>query len=273
MQIPIFDNNSLRSICNLLGDTNEGLTGTEICQLLNQLKILDIKPDTNKRNRLFEALFEKQKQDMCGNNIIEFIKKSMDPIRYTDNLEHFNERKSKLNQILALRGYELLDNGYIQMVNKVDTISEAQKKADHLKKKLNDKDVHSDILDFCTAELLADNYFHAVFEATKSVADKIRNKSGIDLDGSELVDAVFSIKRPILIINNLKTKTEQSEQKGFANLLKGVFGTFRNVTAHEPKIKWKIEEQDALDLLSLLSYIHRRLDSCTTPSFKSNTST
>ena len=33
-------------------------------------------------------------------------------------------------------------------------------------------------------------------------------------------------------------------------LLKGMFGTFRNVTAHAPKIAWPIDEQDALDLLT-----------------------
>ena len=27
------------------------------------------------------------------------------------------------------------------------------------------------------------------------------------------------------------------------NLLKGLFGTFRNKTAHVPKIMWKIEEE------------------------------
>jgi len=44
------------------------------------------------------------------------------------------------------------------------------------------------------------------------------------------------------------------------NLLKGLFGTFRNTTAHAPKITWEIEEQDALDILSLISLVHRRLD-------------
>jgi hypothetical protein len=39
-----------------------------------------------------------------------------------------------------------------------------------------------------------------------------------------------------------------------------MFGTFRNVTAHAPKITWSIKEEDALDLLSMLSYFHRRLD-------------
>jgi len=44
------------------------------------------------------------------------------------------------------------------------------------------------------------------------------------------------------------------------NLLKGMFGTFRNVAAHAPKISWPIKEEDALDLLTLASYLHRRLD-------------
>ena len=65
----------------------------------------------------------------------------------------------------------------------------------------------------------------------------------------------------MLAINSLRTETEKSEQKGFANLLKGMFGTFRNVTGHAPRISWPIDEQDALDLLSIVSYLHRRLDS------------
>jgi len=45
------------------------------------------------------------------------------------------------------------------------------------------------------------------------------------------------------------------------NLMKGIFGTFRNPTAHAPKILWNISEQDALDLLTMVSFLHRRLDS------------
>jgi len=64
----------------------------------------------------------------------------------------------------------------------------------------------------------------------------------------------------MLAFNSLQTKTEQSEHKGLMNLVKGLFGTFRNTTAHAPKIKWVIREQDALDMLSLASLLHRRLD-------------
>jgi uncharacterized protein (TIGR02391 family) len=44
------------------------------------------------------------------------------------------------------------------------------------------------------------------------------------------------------------------------NLMKGMFGAFRNVTAHAPRISWEITEQDALDLLTIASLLHRRLD-------------
>lgn len=35
---------------------------------------------------------------------------------------------------------------------------------------------------------------------------------------------------------------------------------FRNPEAHETKISWVIEEQDALEILGIISYCHRRLD-------------
>jgi len=270
MFIEKFDDNILEAICDILGDTNDGLTGSEIGKLLNQTNIEDIDPLLTKRYRLFNALSQKQEKDNCGNNIIAFIKAAMDPVRYTRKKEIFENRKEALNEVLALRGYELLDNGDIKLISKVDTISKAQNKANRLNKKLNDRNVHQDVLNFCRAELVADNYFHAVFEATKSVADKIRSKSGLTTDGADLIDKTFTVKNPILIINNLETETEKSEQKGFANLLKGVFGLFRNVTAHEPKIKWEINEQDALDLLTLVSYIHRRLDNAQITCFKDN---
>ena len=125
------------------------------------------------------------------------------------------------------------------------------------------RSVHVDVLRFCKAELLQDNYFHCVLEATKSVAQKIRDKTGIEGDGASIVDQAFSVKTPLLALNTLRSESEQSEQKGFAHMLKGVFGTFRNVLAHAPKIGWAVNRIDALDALTILSYIHRRLDEAT----------
>lgn len=64
----------------------------------------------------------------------------------------------------------------------------------------------------------------------------------------------------MLRINSLTTETEKGEQRGFANLLVGLFGTIRNPLAHTPKIEWDMSEQDALDILTTASLVHRKLD-------------
>jgi len=115
-------------------------------------------------------------------------------------------------------------------------------------------------LAFCRAELLVDNYFHAVLEATKSVADKLRSRTGLADDGASLVDKAFAGDAPLVAINSLTTESEWSEQRGFANLIKGLFGMFRNPTAHAPRLQWSMAKNDAEDLLSTVSLVHRRLD-------------
>ena len=97
------------------------------------------------------------------------------------------------------------------------------------------------------------------------MADKIRTRTGLTDDGDDLVSRAFSGSIPMLAINALQTKSERSEQSGFANLLRGTFGMFRNTTAHEARIHWRMTKEDAEDLLSLLSLIHRRLDQAHMP--------
>ncbi|WP_232254221.1 TIGR02391 family protein [Achromobacter xylosoxidans] len=46
-------------------------------------------------------------------------------------------------------------------------------------------------------------------------------------------------------------------------MLIGLFGAVRNPLAHAPKTNWPMSEQDALDILTLVSLIHRKLDGTT----------
>jgi uncharacterized protein (TIGR02391 family) len=118
------------------------------------------------------------------------------------------------------------------------------------------------VLRFCNAEILQENYFHAVFEAMKSITAKIRRLSGLTGDGADLVHDAFGQKYgpPLLAINPLLTETQRGEQNGFLNLLKGLYGTIRNPLAHDPKVEWDMSELDALDILTTISLVHRKLD-------------
>ena len=194
-----------------------------------------------------------------------FIEKTFSPVRFVNNRVLFETRRTEINMVLIFVGIQMGENGRLSIIQKADTIRDAEKRAGDLKQILKDRNVHPDVLIFCKAELLQENYFHAVFEASKSLAEKIIEKTGLTEDGVPLVEKAFALgheKNPLLAFNLLKTESEVNEHKGLTNLLKGVFGMFRNTIAHAPKIKWEINEMDALDSLTIISLLHRRLDSC-----------
>ncbi len=72
----------LESICKVLADTADGLTGTEIGRLLAGLNIHDPAVGETKWKRLFAALSNQQRRDGCGNNVVRFILEAMSPVRY-----------------------------------------------------------------------------------------------------------------------------------------------------------------------------------------------
>lgn len=261
--VPVFDEALLQRVCDVLGDTDAGLTGTEIGRLLGQVGVADPDAGLTKRHRLFNALVARQRQDRCGNNVAAIIHAAMSPVRYTGKVGVFENRRAALNEVLAFGGYSVGEDGKLHPQAAVRTLTEAEERAGRLRAELQRRGVHADVLAFCRSELVQNNYFHAVFDATKSVADKIRAKSGCAGDGAELVDRAFALGSagmPFLAFNANQTETELSEHKGLMNLLKGMFGAFRNVTAHAPKVSWTVTEQDALDLLTIASFLHRRLD-------------
>jgi uncharacterized protein (TIGR02391 family) len=266
-QISQFSRQQLESIAKVLGDTGNGLTGTEITQLLAECKIPEADPGMTKWKRLFSCFACYQNKHGFGNHVVAFIHKAMSPVRYTDHQELFTIRREALNCVLAFSGLHLGEDGCLRRGDIASTIPEARARASRLSAALESRAVHADVMLFCRAELLQENYFHAVFEAMKSISAKLRSLSGLTSDGAELVQQTFAIGadgNPILAINSLRTETERGEQRGFVNLVVGLFGVIRNPLAHNPKIEWEMNEQDALDILTMISLVHRKLDNART---------
>lgn len=255
-----FTEDQIEAIAKALGDTVCGLTNTEIDTILQQSRIQDDHGPGTKWRRLQVNMWNQQLRDGHRVSILAFIRKSMKPARYIGNPQKFSTMKDNLNIALAFCGLEIDNTGTLTLTSKARTLPEAEAKAKKLREDLLLRKVHKDVLLFCKAEYLADDYFHAVQESVKSVFDKMRNLSGIDKDGSELIDACLSSRPPRLFINAYSTETERAEQRGFSSLLKGIYGTFRNPTAHEARIKWHMTKEDAEDILSIVSLVHRKLD-------------
>lgn len=259
-----FDSSQLEAIARALGDTDEGLTNTEIEHLFSICRLTDPGPGT-KWKRIYYAFVENQNAIRKRTHILEFIRQSLKPVKYVKSPRRFEQIRSNVNNALLLCGLVVEENGKLISTKSASTISEARSRARALKADLTSRGVHKDVLKFCQEELVADNYFHAVLEAVKSVAEKLRDRTGLTDDGGALVDRALTGNPPLLAINDLGTESQRSEQRGFANLVKGTFGMFRNPLAHEAKINWDMKKEDAEDLFSLLSLIHRRIDNAVMP--------
>ncbi len=253
-----FPESQIESLARFLGECG---TGGDISRVLHDQHVVDTSGESAKWRRLYWVFREVQRRDGSANWILAFIKSYLAPVGFVGRKDDFEEYREGLNERLAFAGLEYGADGEFRRREAARTLAEAETRARTIEAKFHGRRIHPEVLKYCRAELMQDNYFHAVFEAAKGLAQRIRDLSGVEGDGTELVDRVFSIRRSVLAINTLQTDTERSEHKGFAALLKGCFGAVRNPLAHEPKILWEGED-DAADYLSLLSLLHRKLDDC-----------
>lgn len=253
-----FDDAMVTAVAKVLGDA---VTGSDIDRILTSKRLRDESGESTKWKRLYWAFLHLQRRDGCANGVLGFIAALLAPARFAGRSSEFEVHRTELNAVLVLAGFQYGADGIFHRVKQATTLDEAEARVRTIRAKFKGRMIHPEVLTYCRAELMQNNYFHAVFEAVKGLAQRIREMSGATCDGAGLVDQVFSVDRPMLALNSLRTETERSEHKGFAALLKGTFAAVRNPLAHEPKILWQGEE-DAADWLSLISLLHRKLDGC-----------
>lgn len=256
--VPSFEEASVESLARLVAECG---SGSDITRVLAARNIHDGSGESTKWKRLYWVFLDVQRRDRCANRILDFIQSFLAPARFVGRNHDFEAHRSELNTVLALSGLEYGADGRFQSRPTAATLTEAERRANAIQSKFQGRRIHLEVLKYCNAELMEDNSFHAVLEATKGLAQRIREMSGVDGDGAALIDRVFSSSRPVLAFNTLQTETERSEHTGFATLLKGCFAAVRNPRAHQPRVLWK-DEDDTVDYFTLISLLHRKLDDC-----------
>lgn len=81
-----------------------------------------------------------------------------------------------------------------------------------------------------------ENYSAAIKDAMAIITELLRDKTGLDGDGRELVGKALGLskgKQPRIRINKLQTETERNIQIGLQEILKGMYSLIRNPRSHE----------------------------------------
>ena len=262
MALPNLTQPQIERIAQILGDTSSGFTGSEIGHHLAQCGFNDSDPGNTKWKRLYNAFCEKVNSDRSTNAVFKFLQHCFEPAQGLMDQHRYALMKNEVNAVLMLVGVEVRDDGKFYSVAEAHSLGEVQRRTKELRDKLTGYGVHAEVLKCCKEELLTEDYFHAVQEAAKSLCERVRSLSGLSTDGADLFNTAFSLKNPYVAFNSLQTESERNQQNGLKEMLCGVIHMVRNVTAHELRIRWDINEKDAVDILTQISYFHRLLDEC-----------
>ena len=164
--------------------------------------------------------------------------------------------------MLLLAGLEITKEGKLVEVMQAKTLDEVDRRVNSLQRQLYNRTIHSEVQKYCIKDYLQKDYYDAVFEATKGLAERVRQITGLTTDGGILFQTAFAKNDPYLFFNSMQTDSEKSEFTGLKELMEAIFHLVRNPAAHTPKINWKVEESKALDILTLISFAHKYLDVC-----------
>ncbi len=91
----------------------------------------------------------------------------------------------------------------------------------------------------------------------KALNDLVRMRSGEALDGTQLMERVFSPSNPILYFNDLADESDRNEQKGFMMMFSGAVAGLRNPRAHK---LIKDDPERALEFIAFVSLLAKLLD-------------
>ena len=265
----------LKSIACVLGATGSVLSKANLKDLMIQEKLC-IADDgyrsnqytyqlgLNKRDWLYKCFAETCNREHSFDKIYRFIEATMNPIRYAADSDRsmYISLKEELNKVLLLIGFYVDETGKLLPTKKATTLEEVDERVNHLNAELQKRCIHYEVKKYCKKELLQKDFFDAVFEASKGLAQRVREISGLQGDGGQLFQQAFSLKNPSLFFNSLQTDSEKSEFTGLSELLQSIFHLVRNPAAHTPKINWKVDEEKALDILTIISFAHKYLDEC-----------
>lgn len=89
-----------------------------------------------------------------------------------------------------------------------------------------------------SSDLFRDGHYkQAALEAYILVIEEVKARSGLNLDGDNLMNQAFGCtsRVPTLKFNTLATEAERDEQNGFMFIFKGIVG-LRNTKAHSNRL-------------------------------------
>lgn len=255
-KIEPFSLSALERFAKIIG---ERYSGSEITQFFRKAGFPQICHDGSTKWRfVYVALEQVQSNSYGPYQIAKIIQHLCSPEEFFGNAEGYRKIVNEVNEILGFYGLAVNTiDGKLVVTGKKDTILRSSESEEA--RSFDSRVLHVEVRKHARLLFLEGRHFHAVFECCKAFDKYVREKSKFDKHGYELMSATLSLKGS-LKLNSQQTETERNEQEGIMHLCMGLMRAIRNPESHEPELDWPITREDALDILSLISFLYRQVD-------------
>lgn len=261
------DQTYLTMICDAFVEMEDMISDGEVGALLVGSGVEDVYSYSGRHHRLFHALKEQQGKDGGAGTIAIFLRRTGEHLKRRRGEEALQEYRRKINSILSYAGLaldETLKLTDFDASKPIYSIPDAETRAESLNRAVKQRRLHPDILLSTRPEFILDRgYYHCVLEASKLLQEKLRAKTGLRIEGPAIAEHAlsFSMQRPpMLALNQFENENDQAEQFTLMCMLKGLLLTFQDEQTRVYRKGWHMDFEDALDLLSLISFFHRKID-------------
>src|SRR5690606_1892231 len=134
----------------------------DISRHFADMGIKDTSGESTKWRRLCATFKHYQARDGGASRLLDFTRRLLEPSRYVNRQEAFEDARQAINAHLAFAGLEYRPDGNFSVIEAATTIDEAHKRLNTINSKFKGRRIHAEVSKYCKAELLQDNYFHAV---------------------------------------------------------------------------------------------------------------
>ena len=207
------DQQQLKALCGVVAHTSKGLTKSELTTLLGQCGIyivddysscnqLESTIGLSKRDWLYNCLITEINKSRSFSKVFSFLQAALNPASYTstDSRQKYRYLFEETNKILLFAGLSIDQSGRLAEASQAQTLTEVDQRVNRLKKALYDRAIHSEVQKYCVEDYLRADYYDAVFEAAKGLAERVRQISGLTTDGGTLFQTAFSKNDPYIIL-------------------------------------------------------------------------
>jgi uncharacterized protein (TIGR02391 family) len=247
---------ALERVAQTIGDF---FSGTEISRLFQRSGYTDIVHDGGTKWKFVLAALETlQRRDGAANGVLTVVKRAAEPQGWLSRRDEFRAFLERINGVLGFYALRLEEDGRLVSTGRATTTVASSRTEDE--KRFDGREFHAAVRRHSRQHFCRGAYFHAVFESCKAFDATVRQATRSGKSGQPLMSEALS-PNGVIKLNAQRSQSELDEQQGVMYLGMGVMNAVRNPQAHEPELQWPMKREDALDVLGLLSFLFRKLES------------